>query len=144
MAKAFYISVLAVIKAQNQVLVIHKTKFNDGTPRDIWGLPGGKMEHGETEFATLKRELSEELGLLLEDQKISYLGHIMPGGHEFSFKDGVGSCNLIYQIELEKTFTPNFSNENESYNWLDYSEFLKTKLFSVKVPITEIGTNLSI
>lgn len=43
-----------------RVLIVKTTKW-----RGLWGVPGGKIEWGETIEAALKREFSEEVGLEL-------------------------------------------------------------------------------
>lgn len=43
---------------------------NNGEKRDLWELPGGRMQFGENAIQTLKRELIEETGLSVEMIKI--------------------------------------------------------------------------
>ncbi|MFC4427815.1 NUDIX domain-containing protein [Deinococcus navajonensis] len=45
-----------------RVLLVRTTKW-----RGLWGVPGGKVEYGETLVDALKREFLEEVGLDLED-----------------------------------------------------------------------------
>lgn len=60
-------SVRGIIKKDNGIVLIHRLKpREDGTIRDYYVVPGGKMEQGETEEETVKREVYEELGITVE------------------------------------------------------------------------------
>ncbi|WP_309573063.1 NUDIX domain-containing protein, partial [Deinococcus sp.] len=48
--------------ADGRVLLVRTTKW-----RGLWGVPGGKVEWGETLLEAVKREFQEEVGLELHD-----------------------------------------------------------------------------
>jgi len=53
----FTIGAFAIIlNQQGHVLLVHRTDF------DVWNLPGGKMEEGETPVDAVIREVKEETG----------------------------------------------------------------------------------
>ena len=54
----------AVVNDQRQILLQQRTDAGN------WSLPGGMMEYGETFVETLKREMKEDAGLLVEPVKI--------------------------------------------------------------------------
>ena len=63
-------SVRGIIKKDNGIILIHRMKpREDGSIRDYYVVPGGKMEQGETEEETVKREVFEELGITVETEK---------------------------------------------------------------------------
>jgi ADP-ribose pyrophosphatase YjhB (NUDIX family) len=47
---------------EGKILLITSKKWNNG---NVWLVPGGQMEAGETEEETLRREIREELNLEL-------------------------------------------------------------------------------
>lgn len=68
-------SVRGIILKNNGIILIHRIKQrDDGTEREYYVVPGGKMEKGETEEQTLLREIYEELGInvKLERKIIEY------------------------------------------------------------------------
>ena len=53
--KRMEMGVKALILNNGKFLVMH----NNGVKEDLWELPGGRMEFGETAEETLKREIQE-------------------------------------------------------------------------------------
>lgn len=61
MKTQFTIGVFGIIfNDQKEVLLCHRQDY------DLWNLPGGAMELGETPEETIKRELKEEIGVDVE------------------------------------------------------------------------------
>ena len=53
----------------DRVLLGHRSPFRRSYP-NVWDLPGGHVEQGETEVEALIRELSEELGIRVLEQDV--------------------------------------------------------------------------
>jgi len=130
----FYVSTLAILKAEGKALALHKNKISDGTPCNLWTLPGGKMDQDETEFQTLKRELKEEIDIDLSDEPIRFGGYHFGG----SFKDGTKLFLLHFIIELDKTFIPKLSDEHDQFEWMKYDDFLNTPFHLQRVLLKDI------
>jgi mutator protein MutT len=65
--KKFTVSVAAVIVNENEeVLLLNHVLRSDLS----WGIPGGFIEYGEQPEAAVRREISEETGLELENIKL--------------------------------------------------------------------------
>jgi 8-oxo-dGTP diphosphatase len=54
--------VIAALVREGRVLLVHRSPNRHVFP-DVWDLPGGHIEAGETELAALVREMHEELGV---------------------------------------------------------------------------------
>ena len=53
--------IAGIIESQGKVLLQYRS--NTGQHAEHWGLPGGKIESGETPQQAVRRELQEELGI---------------------------------------------------------------------------------
>ncbi len=79
------VSVFALIfNSKNEVLLVdHKT--TEKKPKGLsecWSMPGGTVEFGETCVSALKREIKEELGIKISDEKlINYNDFIFDNRH---------------------------------------------------------------
>lgn len=63
-------SVRGIIPKDGGIILIHRIKpKEDGTCREYYVVPGGKMEYGEKEEETLEREVFEELGIKVKPEK---------------------------------------------------------------------------
>ncbi len=89
-----FISAGALILKGNKVLLHHRTDY------DLWDLPSGSMEKGETIIQTLKREVKEETGLKVEPIKlIGVYQNYLRGAVNFHFLVKVISGKLTLNKE---------------------------------------------
>ncbi|MDN3289206.1 NUDIX domain-containing protein [Streptomyces thermocarboxydus] len=63
MRRTLRVAAYAVVVRDGQLLLA-RARDDDGNPE--WVLPGGGMEHGEDPYGTVRRELEEETGYLVE------------------------------------------------------------------------------
>lgn len=70
--------VLGALVHDGRILLVRRSPSKRAHP-NIWDLPGGCVEDGESEFAALRRELSEELGVYVDTTSASHLYRIAAG-----------------------------------------------------------------
>ena len=61
-----------IANLQNQVLIVRTHKWSG-----LWGVPGGKIDYGETIETALKREMREEVGLEIHDLQFAFNSDII-------------------------------------------------------------------
>ncbi len=61
-----------IANPQNQVLIVRTHKWGG-----LWGVPGGKIDYGETIETALKREMLEEVGLVIHDLRFAFNSEII-------------------------------------------------------------------
>ena len=64
--------VVGALVQEGRVLLAHRRPDKHAFP-DVWDLPGGVMEAGESESDALVRELHEELGVRISTESTSHL-----------------------------------------------------------------------
>src|SRR5579884_566208 len=70
--------VVGALVREARVLLVHRRPNKRARP-DMWDLPGGVMEIGESELDTLARELHEELGVRIARGTASHLRRLTTG-----------------------------------------------------------------
>lgn len=98
--------VKALILRKNKFLVMH----NNGVKADLWELPGGRMEFGETAEETLKREIMEETGLIVSPIKLLDTWNLVKVDHQIT--------GIIYLCSLEEGEVK-LSDEHDAYKWIN-------------------------
>lgn len=83
---------------------------NDPRHPNTWGLPGGKIESGETLIEAMQRECQEELGFMPEYLKLVPL-------EKFTSSDQGFSYNTFF-CSVSKEFTPNLNDEHIGWAWI--------------------------
>ena len=84
---------------------------NDAKHPGAWGLPGGKVEPGETLLGGMERECIEELGSFPTYQKLIPI-------EKFTSADG----DFVYHTfvcVVDAEFVPVLNNEHLGYAWID-------------------------
>ena len=88
---------------------------NDPRHPQVWGLPGGKIESGETLLGGMERECCEELGSMP-----SYL-RLVPL-ERFTSADGHFEYNTWVCVVAEE-FQPRLNQEHLGYAWIDAGQW---------------------
>ena len=83
---------------------------NDPKHPDSWGLPGGKIESGETMMAAMERECQEELGSMPDYIRLVPL-------EKFTSADG-GFAYHTFFCSVAREFTPVLNDEHTGWAWV--------------------------
>lgn len=86
--------------------------------KDIYYIPGGKREPGETDFDTLAREVEEELSVRIKPETAAYFGTFETQAHGKS--EGVRITMACYFAEYEGELHP--ASEIDELAWLVYGD----------------------
>jgi 8-oxo-dGTP pyrophosphatase MutT (NUDIX family) len=84
---------------------------NDPKHPQCWGLPGGKIEDGESMITAMERECTEELGSMPGYIKLVPLEKFTSVDHGFSYH--------TFFCSVASEFTPVLNDEHVGYAWID-------------------------
>lgn len=83
---------------------------NDPRHPNTWGLPGGKIESGETLIEAMQRECQEELGFMPEYLKLVPLEKFTSSDQGFSYH--------TFFCSVSGEFTPKLNDEHVGWAWI--------------------------
>jgi 8-oxo-dGTP diphosphatase len=86
--------------------------------KDVFYLPGGKREPGETDAETLVREIREELAVAIAPESIAAAGTFEAQAHGHT----AGTVVRMTCFTAKYTGTPEASSEIEEIAWLGYAD----------------------
>lgn len=107
---------LAWIEVQNQRILSTRSKG-----KDVYYIPGGKREAGETDAETLIREIKEELNVSLIPSSLVYVGTFQAQAHGHAI--GVEVKMQCYTARYEGILQA--SMEIEEFTWLTFADKAK-------------------
>jgi 8-oxo-dGTP pyrophosphatase MutT (NUDIX family) len=84
---------------------------NDPRHPGTWGLPGGKVDPGETLIQTIERECVEEMGSMPNYISLAPL-------EKFTSADGKFVYHTFF-CRVENEFTPVLNEEHQGWAWID-------------------------
>jgi 8-oxo-dGTP pyrophosphatase MutT (NUDIX family) len=84
---------------------------NDPRHPGAWGLPGGKLQDGETLLMAMERECQEELGAFPVYLKLVPLEMFTSPDEKFHYH--------TFFCCVEKEFSPKLNREHLGYAWID-------------------------
>jgi len=110
--KTLYFAVKRLIFTEGKFLIVHKSRIEE----DLWELPGGRMEFGETAEETLIREMNEETGLRVKAMKVLDTWNNVRENYQIT--------GIIYGCKLEdENANIRLSEEHDRYWWITPDEF---------------------
>lgn len=83
---------------------------------DLWGMPAGKVEAGESFMDALIREMWEETGVTLSKEEVAPLGTLFFRNQEINFS------YHMYRIVYLQTPTVRLNDEHTEYDWVTHHE----------------------
>ena len=113
-------AVAALIAAPDErVLIVQTVKWSG-----LWGVPGGKVDYGETLEAALRREMLEEVGLELHDIRFAFNSELI---QDEQFHKPMHFVSAEYLARSSHTSVVT-NSEIETFAWLTVREALEYPL----------------
>lgn len=88
---------------------------NDSKNPSNWGIPGGKVEKGETLIEGIERECTEEIGFFPITAKLVPIQKFI--NHNFTYH--------TFFCKVENEFMPTLNDEHSGYCWVDPAHYPK-------------------
>jgi len=88
---------------------------NDSKNIGNWGIPGGKIDEGETLFEGVKRECIEEIAFFPEQAKLIPIQKFV--NNQFTYH--------TFFCKIENEFIPTLNDEHVGYCWVDSKHYPK-------------------
>ena len=88
---------------------------NDSKNPSNWGIPGGKIEKGETLIEGIERECTEEIGFFPITAKLVPIQKFI--NHNFTYH--------TFFCKVENEFMPTLNDEHSGYCWVDPAHYPK-------------------
>jgi len=113
-----------------------KDSIKGGVYSDCWHIPGGGVDEGESMLQALTREVKEEIGIDISDNKIEFIDDIGRGESEKILKN-TGErviCKMkfnVYKIILDENSNDikvTLDDDLVKYHWADLNNLKNIKL----------------
>ncbi len=130
----FYIGIKGLIRNQkNQILILKSGPLElESTKRTeiFWDLPGGKMRINEDVEQTLRREVSEELGIDGNKLEVIKIFDASVSNIKISHGENVPLMLITFLCNLPEANKFKLTLEHAGYKWVSFEE--AQKLLSAK------------
>ena len=100
---------------------------------DTWGLVGGGVKKRETEVQAMAREVWEELGIRVPQERFKKLKVYGEPGRIAAFRDGSTwrMVIVVYELDFEEEPVMRISSESKELRF-----FAKEELKDIEIPVT--------
>mgnify|MGYP003343413491 CR=1 FL=1 len=105
---------LVYARTTNRYLFLLRTKHRSA---GHWGIPGGKIEFGETVIQGLVREIKEEIGVDFSKKKFIPLETFTADNRKFIY--------YTFLVDCDKEFVPELNEEHRGYCWVELDDYPK-------------------
>lgn len=114
-------SVKALLRHQNKFLVLKETLHKG----DVWDLPGGKIEYGESPQQALHREVKEELDLSITIKRSVGVWYFFSQNSKHQVICHTFLCEPIGEVKIDTSKNPADEHFTELL-WLTAKEILQS------------------
>ena len=114
----------AFIKYNGKILILRESgKYEDGTNKGYYDIPGGRVKPGQRFDESLRREIKEETGLNIAIGEPFFVSEWRPekNGEQWQIVGIFFEC----QADIDRVI---LSNDHDKYEWIDPKEYIKFKL----------------
>ena len=99
------------LECDKEFLILHRSHTKP--QGDTWGLPAGKIHHGETPVLSILREISEETGYKAREDELNNHGKMYVKYPEYDFEYYL----FLITLKSKPKITINFT-EHQAYKWV--------------------------
>ncbi|HVV39362.1 MAG TPA: NUDIX hydrolase [Candidatus Paceibacterota bacterium] len=107
----------AIVEKDGKILVVR------GIGDKVWEFPGGRLHAGEAPIDGIKREIKEELGIVITDIKPLFLGP------SFHYKDNAHQVYVAYTCTYDGSALTIDPKELEDMKWVSREELKTLPMF---------------
>jgi 8-oxo-dGTP diphosphatase len=114
------------LQRDEEVLVLQRAKKD--LQHNLWGIPGGKLDKGETPLLGLVRELQEETGWQVDPQSFSLLGTAL----SFTPSDGQYGLYVYHAYAPAHIDIQINEQEHHCFQWVSLEGFQQLNLLTAQ------------
>lgn len=122
------------LKVGDEFLFLHRTA-NVSEPNK-WGIPGGKVQKGESAEEAVIREIQEETGFQMEAAHLNFLGKV----YIRQFLPAIDFTYSMFEYQIEEKFEVSLNfQEHRGFTWMSLRDSLNYPLIQGEHECIEIA-----